>query len=75
MCDLIVHISPHPAEARGADKVKCEVVDKVVTPRTGSGYVKPGVPVTHTGSSSRSSESIAVIIDCPTFARATRLIG
>lgn len=49
MYNIVVHISPHPAGAQNDDIVSDEPKDKDVTPSTGSGFVKPSMPVTNAG--------------------------
>lgn len=69
MCDILVHWFPYPASAYDNYEVYIEAEDKDITPRTGSGDVKPRMPVTNTGAIYQESEWRGITLVAPRWYR------
>lgn len=69
MCDIPVHLFPYPASAYDYYVVYLEAEDKDITPRTGSGDVKPRMPVTNTGAIYQESEWRGITLVAPRWYR------
>ena len=64
-CDILVHLFPYPASVYDNYVVYIEAEDKDITPRTGSGDVKPRMPVTNTGAIYQESEWRGITLVAP----------